>query len=105
MEGAYLIAPGLYNPSLPYSGHFLRMYETSYGEPSNHQAGSGYDLIHLVANLLEDQEVTRENLRRQFEAGFVYPGVNGTVEVEAGAHDFSFPFFPARIVEGNITYL
>lgn len=105
MDGVYMLAPALYNTSNITARRFVEDFESYFAAPANHMAGNGYDVVMLIAQLLEDREVSRESLTRQLDKGFVYPGVNGTVNVRPGEHEFGFPYLPARSMSGHLSYL
>ena len=105
LDGVYLAAPIIYNPAFLFAKEVKRKYEARYRKTFNHQAANGYDFIRLLAGLLEDQEISRKNVKNLLEQGFIYPGVFGDIDVKPGEHDIAFPLFPAKIVENGIKYL
>ena len=104
-DGVYVAAPIVYNQNFVLAQEVKGKYEDKYGKSFTHQSANGYDFIKLLAGLLEDEEISRDNLKRLLEAGFVHPGVFGNIDVEPGEHDIVFPLHPAQIVDGEITYL
>lgn len=104
-SGVYVTAPAVYNPRYLFAKEFKEKYETRYNKPSNHFAACGYDFIKLIASLLRSEEVSRANVKRLLEQGFIYPGVFGDLDVRPGERDITFPLYPAQIVKGEIKYL
>ncbi len=105
LNGVFLAAPALYNPNFPFARDVKQKYENMYGKLLTHQAANGYDVIKLLADLMEDREVTRERMKILLEEGFVYPGIFGDIQVKPGDHDMNFPLYPARIVGKDIEFL
>ncbi len=105
IDGIYVAAPLIYNPNFLFAREVKEKYEALYGKALTHQAASGYDFIKLLAGLLEGREITREGLRKILEAGFMYPGIFGEIELEPGKRDIIIPLHPGRIVEGKIEFL
>ena len=104
-QGSYVAAPIIYNPNFLFAKEMGEKYVTRYDKPINHAAAVGYDFIKILAGLLEDKEVSRESVKSVLEAGFIYSGVFGTLNVQPGEHDIVFPLHPAQIVDGEIKYL
>ena len=104
-NGAYLAAPIIYNPNYLFAKEAKERYETKYKKPFDHFAANGYDLLKILTGLLEDKEVSRENLRSLLEKGFTYLGVFGEINVNPGQRDILVPLHPAQIVEGELRYL
>lgn len=104
-NGVYLVASIIYNPNFLYAREVRKKYEAVYGKQFNHYAASGYDIIKLLAGLLEDEKISRTGIKHLLEAGFIYPGIFGDLDVKPGDHDIHFPLHPARIVDGEVKYL
>jgi len=104
-EGIYLAAPRLYLEEYGFTEELKKEFRNRYNADLNHYGASGYDFLHLAADLLRESDFTRESFRNQLEKGFSYAGVLGTVTVFPGEHDIEFPLFPAYITEGEIEYL
>ena len=100
----YVVAPIIYAPNYLYAKEVREKYETRYSKPFNHYTAGGYDLMKLLAGLLEDEEISRENVKRLLETGFTYPGVFGELNVTPGEHDIGFPLHPAQILDGEVQY-
>ena len=105
LDGVYFAASIIYNPNFAFARTARDKYQEKYVKPFNHLAATGYDIIKLIGSLLEDQEISRENLRRLLEGGFIYPGVFGDIHVKPSEHNMTFPLYPARISDGKIEYL
>ena len=101
----YMAAPIIYNPNFPFANELRDKYEDKYNKPFNNYAANAYDLIKLLAGLLEDKEISRDSIKGFLEDGFIYHGVFGTLDVKPGEHSFSFPLHPAQVVDGEIKYL
>lgn len=104
-DGVYVAAPIIYDPKFLFVREVKEKYELKYKKPFTHHGANGYDFIKLLAGLLEDQEISRDNIKRLLEGGFIHPGIFGTLDVKPGEHDITFPFHPAQIVGGGIKYL
>jgi ABC-type branched-subunit amino acid transport system substrate-binding protein len=104
-NGVYVAAPAIYNPNFLFAKELKEKYEAKYNKPLNHLSANGYDFVKFLAGLLEDKEISRENVKILMEEGFIYSGVFGSIDVKPGDHDITFPLYPARIVDGKIKYL
>lgn len=105
LEGVYLSSPLLYKSENILAISFSEKFEDRYGFQLTHHAAAGYDIINLIHGVLEGSETSRENLRTQLEAGFVFTGVLGNLMASPGMHDFVFPLFPAHVSGGELWYL
>jgi len=103
-EGAYIIAPIIYNPTFRFTEDLKKKYEKRFEKSFNYFVATGYDLMQMMASLLQGEELTRENVKNVLEDGFIHPGVLGTISVPEGEHDMSFPIYPARIIDGKVEY-
>ena len=103
-NGTYVAAPIIYNPRFILAKEAKDKYEAKYKKLFNHYSANGYDFIKLLTGLLEDQEISRDNIRKLLERGFTYPGIFGTIDVTAGERDINFPLHPARIAGGELKY-
>lgn len=103
-EGVYVAAPVIYNPSYVYARDVGARFESRYQRPFNHHPAAGYDFVKLLASLLDGREVSRENIRKLLDLGFVYPGILGDIVAKQGEHEITFPLYPARIMGGEIRY-
>ncbi len=105
VNGMYVATPIIYNPNYLFAKEAKEKYEARYNKRFNHQAANGYDLMKLMAGLLEDKEVSRKSVKSVLEEGFIYSGVLGSIDVKPGEHDILFPLYPAQIVDGKLKYL
>ncbi len=103
-NGTYVAAPIIYDPDFLFAKEVKDKYEKRYGKPFNHYAADGYDFIKLMAGLLEDEKINRENIKSLLEEGFVYSGIFGTIDLKAGEHDITIPLQLAQIVDGELEY-
>jgi len=103
-QGVYVTPPIIYEPDFFFTREAKEKYEAKYDKTFNHRVANGYDFIKLLAGLLEDEEISREGVKRVLEEGFIYYGVFGSLGVKAGEHDISFPLYPAQIVDGKVQY-
>ena len=104
-NGAYVAAPIIYNPNYLFAKEVKEKYQAKYNKPFTQFAANGYDFLKLIAGLLKDKKISRENLKIVLEEGFMYPGVFGVLDVKPGEHEITFPLHPARIVGGELKYL
>ena len=103
-NGMYVAAPRIYDPDFLFAKEVKEEYESIYGRSFTHYAANGYDAVKIIANLLEDKEISRIGVRDALAAGFIHPGILGTIYIEPGNHDISFPLYPAQIVDGEIIF-
>jgi len=103
-NGVYLVAPKIYDPVFLVAKEVKEGYESKYGRSFTHFAANGYDTIKFLVDLLEDKEISRIGVKNLLAAGFIHPGILGTIYIEANNHDISFPLYPAQIVDGEIIF-
>jgi branched-chain amino acid transport system substrate-binding protein len=103
-QGIYVIAPVVYNPDYLFARDFKRKYEQRYHKPFGHYSPCGYDLLKLLADLLEDRDIDRSTVQQVMASGFTYSGVFGELHGRPGEHDIHIPFFAAKIVDGEVVY-
>ena len=104
-DNIFFTAPIIYKKQYSYSQKLNENYQKKYGLPITHQAAIAYDLIKLIKGLIENKELTRKNLKRLLEKGFIYPGIFGDIILQEKSRDLLFPLYPAQVVNGNIKYL
>lgn len=104
-NGVYVSAPIIHDPDFLFAREAKEKYESKYGRPFTLFSANGYDFLRILSGLLEDEEISRENIKSLLEEGFVYSGVFGSIDVKPGEHDITFPLHPAQIVDGEIRYL
>jgi ABC-type branched-subunit amino acid transport system substrate-binding protein len=104
IQGIYTAVPIIYKASFLYARELTQKYTARYGKEINTGAAAGYDLVKLVADLLEDQDVSRPNLKARLQKGFVHSGVFGELRLGPGQRDLEIPLYPVQIVDGTIQY-
>lgn len=105
VDGMYIASSVLYKPNFYFAQELKRKYESQYNKRLTHQAAIGYDIVKLLAGLLEGHEISRESARDLLAGGFTYPGVFGDITVKPGGHDIEYPLYPAKVVGGTIEYM
>lgn len=103
-EGMYLATPIIYNQQFLFAQQVAEGFESKYGKEFDHMAGNGYDIITILEGLLEDEELTRENVKNILDRGFSYSGVFGSVDMSPGSHDIEFPLVTTKVVDGKMEY-
>lgn len=104
-EGVYVAAPLVYDQNYIFVKEAKEKFNKAYKRPLTHYAANGYDFIKIITGLLEDEELSRKNIKSILEKGFSYTGVFGNINVKPGEHNISFPVFPARIIGGKVVYI
>lgn len=105
MEGVYVSSPLLYKEENIMAVSFAEKFEDRYSLPLTHHAAAGYDIVMLVHGVMEGSETSRDSMRDQLLAGFVFTGVLGNTMASPGTHDFVFPVFPSHVSGGELWYL
>jgi len=105
LDRVHLSAPLIYNPSYPYAVQVGNDYVKEFSRPLSHYSGIGFDMINLLAQILEEAGPTPDAIMETVRAGFVYPGIFGDVVNELGSNDFGFPMYPAQIVNKHVKYM
>lgn len=105
LNNVYVAAPLVYDSNHIFVKAIKERYENKYDEVFTHQAANAYDFIKVLAGLLDNQEISRNNVRKLLESEFFFPGIFGYIEKAEGEHDIDYPLYPARIVNGKIQYL
>jgi ABC-type branched-subunit amino acid transport system substrate-binding protein len=103
-DGVYLGLPIIYNSNFQLASQIGLAYEEKYGKGLDHNAANGYDIIRILNGLLDEEDISRDNLKNILNSGFTYSGVFGTVQVIPKNHDISFQLLPAKIVNGEIKF-
>lgn len=104
-EGVYISSPLIFNPDFIFAAELKKKYEARYNRPLTKYAANGYDFIKFLTGVLEDRELSRENIRSLLEEKFLYTGVFGDLEIKPKEHEINFLLFPARIVNGQIKFI
>ncbi len=103
-NGVYLATPAIYDSNFLFASKVSEKFESKYNKQFDHWAGNGYDFIRILDGLLENEELSRENVKNILDGGFSYSGVFGSVDVLPGEHDMSFPLFPSKVVDGKLEF-
>ncbi|MBN2323367.1 MAG: ABC transporter substrate-binding protein [Spirochaetes bacterium] len=105
-QGVLLPAPMIFNPNYVYARDLRDAYEKRYGRQLTAQSAVGYDLLRMLASLMEGKPIDRKQIRQELDRGFIYSGVFGEINLRPGEHDITFPLHPVEIAEGGgIRYL
>jgi len=103
-NGVYLAAPIIYDTKFLIASTVSENFESRYNKQFDHYAANGYDLIRILGGLLQNEELTRENVKRILDEGFSHSGVFGSVDALPGEHDIAFPLFPSQVVDGKLVF-
>jgi len=99
-----LATPIIYNSNFLFASTVAENFEPRYNKQFDHWAANGYDIIIILGGLLENEELTRDNVKRILDEGFSYSGVFGSIDALPGEHDISFPLFPSQVVDGKLVF-
>jgi branched-chain amino acid transport system substrate-binding protein len=105
LDDVYAGAPLIYNDSFVFAERVSERYRDRYDRFLSHYAATGYDILKIIAGMLEGEELTRQRVIEILERGFTYPGVFGEIRLPEGQNTMYFPLYPARIEEGELRYL
>jgi len=103
-NGMYLATPAIYDSKFLFASKVSENFEARYNKQFDHWAANGYDFIRILDGLLENEELTRENVKNILDQGFSYSGVFGSVDILPGEHDMGFQLFPSQIVNGELEF-
>ena len=103
-DGVYLATPVIYDSNFLFARMVSENFESRYNKQFDHWAANGYDLIRILDGLLENEELTRENVKNILDQGFSYSGVFGSVDILPGEHDMGFQLFPSKVVNGKLEF-
>ena len=103
-QGTYHLASIIYNPDYLFAREFASSYESRFDKRIFESAAISYDIMHIFADLMEGEELTRENLRQVLDQGFSYSGVFGEVNASPGTRDITFGMHVTQIVDGKVEY-
>jgi ABC-type branched-subunit amino acid transport system substrate-binding protein len=105
LSGTVAAAPLLYNDVFVFAQEASERYHARYDESLNHYAATGYDIIKIVAGLLNGEDLSRRRVIEVLEEGFIYPGVFGEIRLPPGENNIFFPLYAAEIQNGELDYL
>jgi len=103
-NGVYLATPVIYDSNFLFARTVADNFESRYNKQFDHWAAIGYDSIKILGGLLENEELSRENVKRILDRGFSYSGVFGSVDALPGEHDIPFPLVPSQVVDGKLEF-
>jgi len=103
-DGVYLAAPIMYDSNFLFARTVSENFEPRYNKQFDHNAANGYDIIRILGGLLENEELTRANVKGILDKGFSYSGVFGSVDALPGEHDIAYPLHPAQVVDGKLVF-
>jgi len=103
-NGVYLTAPIIYDSNFLFASKVTENFESRYNKQFDFNAANGYDLIRILDGLLENEELTRDNVKWLLDQGFSYSGVFGSIDVLPGEHDIAFPLVPSKVVDGKLEF-
>ncbi|MEE9303850.1 MAG: ABC transporter substrate-binding protein [Thiotrichaceae bacterium] len=107
--GVYAGASIIYKTDFLFAQDLRERYEEEYETTPfsffSGYAAEGYDSIRLIAELLEDEELTRENLKNVLLQGFSYDGTFGNLNILPGERVIEIKLYPVQYVEGGLKYL
>ncbi len=103
-NGVYFAAPIVYDTKFLFASTVSENFESRYNKQFDFNAGLGYDIVRLLGGLLENEELTRDNVKRILDDGFSHSGIFGSVDVLPGEHDISFPLFPSQVIDGKLVF-
>ncbi|MCG8618325.1 MAG: ABC transporter substrate-binding protein [Desulfobacterales bacterium] len=103
--GVYVSAPTIYNPRYAAAGKLKQRFRERFQADFDLFAANGYDLIKLLAGLMENQSTDPETIRSCLAGGFSYSGVTGQINTRKGERDIIFSLKPAQILpDGSIRF-
>jgi branched-chain amino acid transport system substrate-binding protein len=103
-DGVYVVAPIIYDSSFLFARTASDNFESRYNKEFGLTAANGYDVIRILGGILQDEELSRDNVKRILDEGFSYSGVFGSIDALPGEHDISFPLLPAKVVNGKLEF-
>ncbi|MEX2443765.1 MAG: ABC transporter substrate-binding protein [Alkalispirochaeta sp.] len=105
LDGVYVAAPLIYNESFVLAREVSQQYQDRYDQTLNHYAATGYEVINVLAGLLDGQEPDRAQVIDVLRKGFIYPGIFGEITLYAGENNMFFPLYPAVIEGKDLRYV
>ncbi len=103
-NGVYLTAPIIYDSNFIFARTVSENFESRYNKQFDFNAGNGYDLIRILGGLLQNEKLSRDNVKRILDEGFIYSGVFGSIDVLPGEHDIAFGLYPSKLVDGKLEF-
>jgi len=103
-NGVYVATPIIYDSNFLFASKVSDNFESRYNKQFDHNAANGYDIIKILGGLLQNEELSRDNVKRILDNGFSYSGVFGSIDALPGEHDIAFPLHPAQVVNGKLVF-
>ncbi len=103
-DGVHVVASIIYDSNFLFARTVLENFESKYNKEFGVTAANGYDIIRILGGLLQNEELSRDNVKRILDKGFSYSGVFGSIDVLPGEHDISFPLHPSKVVNGKLEF-
>ena len=103
-NGIYMTAPIIYDSNFIFARMMSENFESRYNKQLDYNAANGYDLIRIFGGLLQNKELSRDNVKHLLDQGFIYSGVFGSIDVLPGEHDIAFGLYPSKVVDGKLEF-
>ena len=103
-DGVFLAAPLLYNENFLHAKKLRDLYVERFHRPLSHQSAVGYDVLFLLRGLLQNEPLSRINIKKVLEQGYHFPSAMGDIIVPPGSHEINYPLYPARIDNGAVNF-
>ena len=103
-DGVYLATPTILDPTFSFAVKIGENFESRYNKSFDQNAANGYDFIKLLGQLLEDEELSRDNVKQVLDEGYGHLGAFGNIHVSPGDHDIAFPLVPTQIIDGKLEF-
>jgi len=103
-NGVYLTAPIIYDSNFIFARTVSENFESRYNKQFDFNAANGYDTIRILSGLLQNEELSRDNVKHILDQGFIYSGVFGSIDVLPGEHDIAFGLYPSKVVDGKLEF-
>jgi len=104
-NGVYVATPIIYDSNFLFASKVSDNFESRYNKQFDHNAANGYDIIKILGGLLQNEELSRDNVKRILDNGFSYSGVFGSIDALPREHDIAFPLHPAQVVNGKLVFM
>jgi branched-chain amino acid transport system substrate-binding protein len=104
-DGLYVSSSSFLHPNIFFADKIKEKYQMLYNTKLTFNGASSYDAIRMISILMDEKDISRKNVRKVLDDGFVYPGILGVLNVSKGNHEISCPLFPAKIVNGKLKFI
>lgn len=105
LDELYISVSNVYNSRSPALEKVKKSYEARFNKTFTHQAATGYDFIMILNKILQNRQITRENIQKVLNGQISYAGIFGNINKKAGEHDIDIPMFQSQIIDGRLIYL